>query len=170
MVNEPDLSKCRKGKDFGRGFYLTTDRIQAVRFTKTAIRKAVSDGIVSEGYTEGYLSIFEYMADETLSIFEFEDADREWLHCVAAHRKLNRSFRRDKWIDYDIIAGKIANDQTNLVLTAYLDGLYGEIGSAGADRIAIGFLEPDNLKNQVCFRTEKALRCLEFVESVKVGL
>ncbi len=39
-VNQPMLEKCSKRKDFGRGFYLTTSREQAVSFLKTAIIKA----------------------------------------------------------------------------------------------------------------------------------
>ena len=38
---------------------------------------------------------------------------------------------------YDVISGKIANDATNITITAYLDGLYGEIGSNSADSICI---------------------------------
>ena len=76
----------------------------------------------------------------------------------------------EKWSKYDIICGKIANDNTNLVITAYIDGIYGNIMSDTADRIAIGFLEPENLKDQICIRTAKALRCLSFIECQEVTI
>ncbi len=30
----PDINRCRDGKDFGKGFYLTTDKAQAERFVR----------------------------------------------------------------------------------------------------------------------------------------
>ena len=107
---------------------------------------------------------------DSLLTYEFADADREWLHCVVGHRKRNSFREQHKWDGYDIIAGKIANDNTNLVITIYMDGLYGKIGSDRADMIAIQFLEPDNLKDQICFRTEKALRTLKFMKSERIRL
>lgn len=171
-VTGPELSKCRPAKDFGRGFYLTTNRTQAVKFTRTAVKKAISDGLIRAGTDFGYLN--EYICDlkleKDLLIFEFADADLEWLHCVVGHRKKGSIPDVDKWQKYDIIAGKIANDNTNLVITTYMDGLYGPTGSETADQIAIRFLEPDNLKNQICFRTDRAMRALKFVKSERIRL
>jgi hypothetical protein len=31
-----------------------------------------------------------------------------------------------------------------------------------ADEIAISFLEPQNLKNQICFRTKRSLECIKY--------
>ena len=42
-VSQPDLGMCSKRKDFGRGFYLTTSRDQAISFLKTSIAKAVAN-------------------------------------------------------------------------------------------------------------------------------
>jgi len=39
-VENIDLSKCFGGKDFGRGFYLTSDRWQARTFISSSLRKA----------------------------------------------------------------------------------------------------------------------------------
>ena len=89
---------------------------------------------------------------------------------MVGYRKRNSFPNAHKWDKYDIIAGKIANDNTNLVITVYMDGLYGEIGSERADTIAIQFLEPDNLKDQLCFRTEKAVRTLNFIKSERIRL
>ena len=87
-VREPDLDLCRRGKDFGKGFYLTTSREQAERFTKTSILKAKQDGRVKYENEAGILSVFSFYPDNSRqSIFEFADADRDWIHCVAAYRK-----------------------------------------------------------------------------------
>lgn len=171
-VVSPELTLCRKGKDFGRGFYVTTDRKQAVRFTKTAIRKAITDGRIPADTRDGVLNEYLMNLSETdLSIYEFSDTGPEWLHCVVAHRRENTSREEiSVWKQYDIIAGKIANDNTNLVIIAYMDGIYGEVGSARADQIAIGFLEPNNLKDQICFRSQRSLEALTFLKSESVSV
>lgn len=58
----------------------------------------------------------------------------------------------------------MANDATNAVITTYLNGLYGEVGKGSAERIAVSLLLPDRLKDQYCFRSVRAVSCLELVE------
>ncbi len=171
IVSDPDLSKCKEGKDFGRGFYVTTSLQQAERFAGTSVKKAVSNRIISKDSKIGYVSSFTYKHNQESSIYEFEDADPDWLHCVVTHRRPHL-FPKEvfRWKEYDILCGKIANDNTNLVITAYMDGLYGSLFSHDADMIAIHFLEPENLKNQVCFRTESVMKCLQFIEGKEVRL
>ena len=163
-VDKPDLSKCLKGKDFGQGFYLTTDIDQARRFVKSSIGKALKNGIEISDKSKGYLSIFNVNQDGLL-IHEFETADSEWLHCVAAHRMKGILPRElEKWEKYDVIAGKIANDTTNQVITAYINGLYGEVGSEEADETAIRLLKPEKLTDQICIRTQKAIKKLNYID------
>ena len=64
--------------------------------------------------------------------------------------------------DYDILAGKVANDRTNPTITAYLAGLFGEVGSMRADEQCVSMLMPENLENQICLRTSAALACISF--------
>lgn len=166
-VRHPDLSQCRRGKDFGVGFYLTTSKEQAVGFTRTAILKAKRDGRFTDDDADGYVSAFIFESNKSIKIKEFKEADSEWLHCVAAYRK-SGNLTSEPWDHFDVIIGKIANDRTNLVITAYLDGAYGEVGSESADSIAISLLEPENLKDQFCFRTQKAIETLSFVNSERI--
>ena len=65
---------------------------------------------------------------------------------------------------YDIIAGKIADDVTNATLTAYLAGAFGTAGDKEADDFCIRQLLPNKLKDQYCFKTEAAIKCLKFVK------
>ncbi len=169
IVDKPDLAKCEVGKDFGKGFYLTTDIDQARRFVKSSIGKASKNGYCDKNQTRGYVSVFEFDSVESILHYEFETADREWLHCVAMHRR-NGLFTEQlkKWNGYDVIAGKIANDNTNQVITAYINGVYGKVGSDVADRTAIALLMPEKLTDQICIRTETALHSLGFVESETV--
>ena len=38
-VRKPELEKCARRKDFGKGFYLTSSKKQAINFLKTSIAK-----------------------------------------------------------------------------------------------------------------------------------
>lgn len=38
-VKKPELAKCADGKDFGKGFYLTSSRKQAGSFINTSLKK-----------------------------------------------------------------------------------------------------------------------------------
>ena len=71
---------------------------------------------------------------------------------------------------YDIIAGKIADDATNATLTAYLAGVFGTAGDKVADDFCIKQLLPNKLKDQYCFKTEAAIKCLKFVKGEKIWL
>lgn len=170
-VREPDLGKCAKRKDFGQGFYLTTSKEQAQSFLKTSIAKAIASGKIDENQNFGYISTFELKLSRQLRIHTFKKADVEWLHCIATHRKRKLFIDvESKMEQNDVIIGKIADDATNATLTAYLAGAFGAAGDKEADDFCIKQLLPNKLKNQYCFKTEAAIECLEFVESVKIWL
>ena len=137
----------------------TTSKDQAIRFLKTSIAKAFANGSIKENQDYGYLSIFQLRPSPELSTYAFDDANVEWLHCVAAHRKRLL-----------FLAGKIADDATNATLAAYLVGAFGIAGSKEADDFCIKQLLPNKLKDQYCFKTTAALDCLHFVESEKIWL
>lgn len=170
-VKKPDLSKCAKRKDFGQGFYLTTSREQAEGFLNTSIIKAFASGVIEENQNYGYISVYELKLTESLDVQIYENADADWLHCVAAHRK-KKLFPEieTEMSKYDIIVGKIADDATNATLTAYIGGTFGKAGTKEADDFCINQLLPDKLKDQYCFKTTNAIACLNFVEGEKIWL
>ena len=170
-VKEPDLAKCAKRKDFGQGFYLTTSKEQAESFLRTSIAKASVIGKIEEGQNFGYISTFEFKLSRKLETHIFENADVDWLHCIAAHRKKKMFNKIEREMaKYDIIAGKIADDATNATLTAYLAGAFGNAGDKEADDFCIKQLLPNKLKNQYYFKTEAAIDCLKFVKGEKIWL
>ena len=169
-VSEPDLSKCGKYKDFGQGLYLTSSKKQAEAFAKISTRRAENRKLTFlQRY--GVVSRFICLEVSDINICEYKSADVSWLHCIVGHRR-NRFFKDivDKMSVYDVISGKIANDDTNITITAYQDGLYGEVGTENADNICISLLMPERLKDQYCFRTQKALGVIKFEGSEKVWL
>ena len=163
-----DLSQCRSGLDFGRGFYVTSSLKQAVSYVPASVRKAKRRGLLAEDFPEddGRISVYQFQADPKLVICCFDDADEEWLHFAAGNR--SRALfpeLREKYATADIIGGKVADDQTAITLNNYVAGAYGMPGTARADRTAIGLLEPERLQDQFCFRTAEALHALVFVRS-----
>ena len=170
-VRNPDLEMCARYKDFGRGFYLTTDAEQARQFALISTRKAKVNGIVDAGQRYGIVSNFKYTERNRISVKIFPEADASWLHCIVGHRKKNTFENVVKSLEqYDVIGGKIANDATNATILTYMSGTLGEVGSERSDEICISLLLPERLKDQYCFRTEKAFGQLEFEESVQVWM
>ena len=161
--------RIRETIDFGRGFYLTSSKKQAESFVSTSLRKAKAKGMAGAAQRGGVVSTFRYHYNGNVTGFIFRDADADWLHCVVGHRKAN-TFPNvvEGMKKYDIIAGKIADDTTNVTILAYLIGAYGAIGSREADVLCISRLIPERLENQFCFRTDEGLKCLSFVESREI--
>lgn len=171
IVENPDLQKCAKYKDFGQGFYLTTSKEQAKSFAKITATKAKARGLISAKEQFGYVSFFRVNDIHDLRIFGFETADKEWLHCIVAHRG-NECFleKQDEMKLFDVVSGKIANDDTNRTIAAYMDNLYGLMGKESVDNYCISLLLPEKLQDQFCFRTEKAISKLQFLKNEKVSL
>lgn len=171
QVKEPDLAKCAKRKDFGQGFYLTTSKEQAHSVLNTSLVKAIAAGKIIEGQGYGFISVFEVSLSKDLKIKMFHEADMDWLHCVAAHRKKKLFVEIEyEMSGYDVIAGKIADDATNATLTAYIGGAFGKAGDTETDDFCIKRLLPNKLKDQYCFKTVAAIQCLKFVGAEKICL
>ena len=126
-VKEPDLAKCAKRKDFGQGFYLTTSKEQAESFLRTSIAKAIATGTIEEGQKFGYISTFEFNLSGNLETHMFENADVDWLHCIAAHRKKKCSSKLNvKWQGMISLQERLRMMQQTLPLLLTLPGLSGQ--------------------------------------------
>jgi len=156
IVNKINLSLCKHQNDFGRGFYLTTSKEQALRFVNAAIRKSKRE--LSHGYIMSY-ELTDYCG---LNTFEFDTTNMEWLHCICGFRR-NISSVCEQWNEYDLITGKVANDDTNATISFYLNGAYGEIGSEEAVAAALKQLRPEVLENQICIKTQLAIDRLSLI-------
>ena len=170
-VEEPDLDRCAKFKDFGRGFYLTSSKIQAENFAKISAAKAKSRGLISENERFGFISSFSVTDAAGLNCFYFDTADVAWLHSIVAHRRSGAFVDlRNEMTAYDVVSGKIANDDTNATILAYMGNVFGPMGSEQADSMCISLLLPERLQDQFCFRSMAALSKLRFVKSERVIL
>jgi hypothetical protein len=171
IVDNPILERCAKFKDFGQGFYLTTSLEQARSFSKISASKAKNNHLISVTTEFAFVSHFKVSDISDLKCFAFETANIEWLHCIVSHRR-NGAFTdiRKQMENYDVIGGKIANDDTNTTITAYMGNVFGQMGSEQADNMCISLLLPERLQDQFCFRSPSAISKLQFIKSEKVSL
>lgn len=141
-IEEIDLSRGLRYKDFGKGFYVTPDRTTAVRMAQKRAR--VFGGVAT-------LITYEFDESELssdLKIKRFpEKASVEWLLFVDANRDRKNSTPIH---DYDIVIGPIANDGVVLQLTNYREGIY-------SPERAAQLLQDKYLDQQYFFGSEKSL-------------
>ncbi len=167
-VKEIDLGRCEEGKDFGKGFYLTTSYKQAQHFVPLSVKKynyAHRDAPID--LKDGRVSVYRLHLDaDSLKEHYFQATDRAWLHFICGNRKQGLFKDQTKaFCSNDMIAGKIANDRTSTVISAYMAGAYGSLDDDMASEFAIRMLLPNKLDDQYCFLTQRAVAALEFLRS-----
>jgi len=151
-VEEPRLIEQMRGLDFGAGFYLTSNELQAARFSYLVVNRR-KVGIPT-------ISVYEYddvAAKETLDIAIFHEVNAEWLEFIRDNRLKVYAGKQ-----YDVIFGPVADDRVFPTIQALVIGQF-------TIEAALIALKPFNLFNQYCFATEEALALLKFIGSVASG-
>ncbi|MFZ4456080.1 MAG: DUF3990 domain-containing protein [Bacteroidales bacterium] len=150
-VRKVSLGKCRRRTDFGKGFYTTTSKDQAIKWAK--LKKERS------GASMGIVSVFEIdeaiLADVNFAIMRFDGANVNWLETVVSNRRESGTNK------HDIVIGPVANDNLYATITLYEQGVL----SANA---AIEQLKSHKLFDQLSFHTENAVAQLTYKESFDV--
>ncbi|MCQ2311627.1 MAG: DUF3990 domain-containing protein [Paludibacteraceae bacterium] len=144
-VEHPDMRYSRDFLDFGRGFYLTTMRQQAITYANR-FRLRGKSAVLNE-----------YLLDEAIhkncKIKSFLHYDEEWLDFVMACRK------GDDVSDWDIVIGGVANDRVFRTIDLYFSG-----DMSKAD--ALKRLVKEEPNNQICIRRQELIdRYLHFLVS-----
>ena len=143
-IQSIDLSKGKKYKDFGQGFYVTHLREQAVYWSKR-----VSDRFGGEPTVTVFEFDLESARAEGLNIKIFEKPDKEWAQFVMANRQVGTEFQHR----YAIVIGPVADDNM-----ARLFGLY-DLEIIDLEAVVAG-LAYKELNSQYFFATERALKYL----------
>lgn len=170
-IKNIDLSKCIEGKDFGKGFYLTSSYDQAKSFVRLSVKRNKAIGKLDKKQDYGFVNVYELVDLQNIRDYYFEAANLEWLHYVAGNRdKSLFSNEVSELNQYNVIVGKIANDRTAATLQAYIDGINGEPGNSQVDKNTIDALLPNRLDDQYCFKSEDALCALKFIKSEQVSI
>ena len=149
IIEKPDVKHSRDKLDFGRGFYLTVIREQAVRYAERFTLRG-KDAYVNE-----------YELDEVTDGFttkHFPAYDEEWLDYVTICRRGQQPAEI-----YDAVSGGVANDKVFNTVDLYFAGVISK------DE-ALGRLRYEKLNHQICILNGKMLdRHLHFIKAESVG-
>ena len=94
-IKDIQLSECASGKDFGKGFYLTTAYDQAKKFVRLSVKWNKTLGKIDEDTNIGFVNVYKVISLENINAHYFEGADVNWLHFVVGNRDNNLLFRQE---------------------------------------------------------------------------
>ena len=138
-----EVGKGRSYKDFGKGFYMSVDRNQAVGMMHKKFEELTSRGIGAPKLNL-QKSIYRISVDRTilgeLKVKEFARPDVEWLDFILMCRQVDGVPH-----DYDVVVGPTADDDTRLLLKNYIDGVYGDPDDPDAKSTLLRLLKPERL-------------------------
>ena len=149
VVEMPDVNHSFRPLDFGKGFYVTTVREQAIRW---ANRKAVVEG------STPILNIYEMSEiPANLQKKSFPDDLEEWINFVCDCRD-----GKPEYAKYDVIVGKVANDKVFRVVDMYHSGIWDMKRALEEIKVYPSY-------DQIAFITQRAIDdLLEFRSSEEV--
>ena len=150
-IERIDLSRSKRGKDFGQGFYLNANPKQAMEMA-TRTTRFLNEGVAT-------LSCFEFDEAEAISknlnIMIFPDYSEEWAEFVVMNRKNNSDVPTHP---YDIVIGPIADDTVGVQIRRFMMG-YMSV-SALVDELKF----KGDHAIQYFFGTAKAVKLLKRIE------
>ncbi|MCL2722696.1 MAG: DUF3990 domain-containing protein [Treponema sp.] len=150
IIEQPVIRSSQTSRDFGTGFYCTDIKTQAEKW-------AIRQGRIRK--QNAILNMYDFdieNAKQELNCKIFTDYAIEWLELIINCRKDS-----DYNHDFDIVYGKIANDDVGETVQAVINGLM-------PSDFALQKLVFMPANNQYCFCTKKSLAFIKFIEAVKL--
>lgn len=145
-VETPNVSWSRGNVDFGKGFYTTPLREQAVKWARRFKAKKGSS----------ILSLYEMDEDKlrkNYTVKEFMEYSDEWLDYIVACRGGACPMH------YDVVIGGVANDKVFDTIELFFGGLIDK-------SVAIERLRYEKPNLQICFCSQEAInQCITFQKS-----
>ncbi|GHU60806.1 hypothetical protein FACS189445_1200 [Spirochaetia bacterium] len=143
-VKKPDVGYSRDRLDFGRGFYLTPIKEQAINWTMHFLRR----------YGKRIVSIYEFNETTDLRVLNFPTYNEDWLDFITLCRLGIGNNNQ-----YDLIIGSVANDRVFDALEAYFGGYSDKTQ-------AIQKLRYQKPNLQYCFVNQETIdKCLHFISA-----
>jgi hypothetical protein len=139
IIKSPLTHVGRDNLDFGKGFYVTAIKEQAVRW---------AESIASRREQQAVVNCYELNRNAILSEARcklFEAYDLEWLEFIAANRCGNSSVEI-----YDYIEGGVADDRVIDTINLYIAGLM----DAQTALSRLSFFQPNN---QICITNQSII-------------
>ena len=154
-IETPQIITQEKGRDFGFGFYTTSIKEQAERW---AIRTARLRSRQTDKEESAIVNVYNFDEKfaEKLKTKVFPEADMEWLEMVIKCRS-DLNFKHG----YDIVTGKIANDNVGETVEYVLAGIMRK-------EDAVERLRFEKINDQICFCSEESLKALVYKETYTV--
>ncbi|MCD8036938.1 MAG: DUF3990 domain-containing protein [Clostridiales bacterium] len=149
-IQQPKIISNEIGRDFGFAFYTTDIREQAERW---AVRRAKIQTRISGKPQKAVVNIYNWNESHTLNEKAFSGASMDWLDMVVQCRS-NIDFCHG----YDIVIGKIANDNVGETVSYVVQGIMRK-------EDAVERLKFEKINNQIAFCTDASLSELTFVKS-----
>lgn len=137
-VDKPNISYSRDSLDFGKGFYLTDIKDQALSWVDRFIRRGRA----------GCLNSYNINLDKMCDLYRVKTFDRyniEWLDFILSCRNGG-----SEYLSYDIVIGGIADDQVYNTIELY------EFDLITKDE-ALKRLKYHKPNNQICILNQKIL-------------
>ena len=147
-IDRPAVLPSASGRDFGAGFYCTNIKNQAEKWALRQARIRKKNAVLN-------IYDFDEAALQKLNCKIFGDYALEWLEMIISCRK-NFSYIHG----YDIVYGKIANDDVGETVQAVISGLT-------PPDYALKKLAFMQANNQYCFCTQRSLAFIKHIKSVK---
>lgn len=120
-IENQDLLHSRPNLDFGKGFYLTSIREQAVKWCGKFVKRE-KQGVISN-------YIFDEELFQRLKVLRFDSYSEEWLEFILACRSGKDSS------DYDAVCGGIANEKPNMQIALRTDAALTCLKYMGCEKI-----------------------------------
>lgn len=147
IVDSPRILEAKRPLDFGGGFYVTTNEMQAKNW---AVKVAYRNN--SKRRCINYYDFNFEIAKKDLIIIQFKKANEKWLEFICNNRS-------GKTIgNYDIVMGPVADDNVYRVIVEYENGDIDK-------ETALKKLKIEKLYDQILFHTEKSLEYLKYINT-----
>ena len=122
-----------------------------------ALRRAMLMSKKEKRPVSAIVNVYEYTPCDSLNEMHFEGATMDWLEMVVRCRS-----QIDYRHGYDIVSGKIANDNVGETVSYVVQGIMRK-------EDAVDRLKFEKINDQVAFCTERALKQLRFKYSYAVN-
>ena len=147
IVSAPGVEYSTRNLDFGKGFYTTSIKEQAMRWAQ---RKALINSFVS---------VFEANISSDLKVLDLTNNLDEWIDFVCECRDGSQVFS-----SYDVIIGKVADDKVFKVVDMYKNEIWDKVRALSEMKIY-------EKCDQIMFATQNAIdSSLVFKENLEVEL
>ena len=136
-----DLSKSKDKRDFGKGFYTTTIKEQALQWGYNMLHRFGGNGI--------FIYEFEFSPSLELMSKHFPNISDDWFDFILSNRTLGGIQH-----NFDFVQGPVADDKIVFTITGFIDGLYSK-------EEAMQRLRYSKSNDQVSLHTDKAISLLK---------